>query len=206
MEQSNEDPIDPGHRRQLDFIGRIGHLPRHLLRGLPSPSGVDLTDPQLFRHSRRYLVQSGFAILGMLVVLLFVDSLAQAALAAGLGSSVVIVFIHPSSQAAKPRSLIGGHFLAVLVGSGVSLSLFTGPVNAVLQSFPPLRDVALALSVGLLIILMAVSGSEHPPAAGTVLGLSTRMWNLQTTEIIIGAVLLLALTGRLLHRYLRDLI
>ena len=142
----------------------------------------------------------------MFAILLLVDSLSNAALVAGLGSSVVIVFVHPSSQAATPRSLIGGHFLALLVGSAFSLSLFASPIRAFLDGVPPLRDLALATSTGLLIITMAVTDTEHPPAAGTVLGMATRTWDTRITMIIVGAVLLLAVVKRLLRRYLRDLI
>ena len=142
----------------------------------------------------------------MLAILVFVDSLSDAALAAGLGSSVVIVFIHPTSHGAQARSLIGGHGLAILVGSALSLVLFAAPVADFLEDFGLIRDLSLALSVGALILVMAVTDTEHPPAAGTVLGFSTRSWDPSTTAIIIAAVLMLALIKHLLNPYLRDLI
>ena len=75
-----------------------------------------------------------------------------------------------------------------------------------LEDLSLVRDLSLALSVGALILVMAVTDTEHPPAAGTVLGFSTRSWDPSTTAIIIAAVLLLALIKRLLSPYLRDLI
>ena len=69
-----------------------------------------------------------------------------------------------------------------------------------------MRDLALATSVGLLIIVMAVTDTEHPPAAGNVLGMATRTWDPRITVIIVGAVLLLAVVKRILQRHLRDLI
>ena len=68
------------------------------------------------------------------------------------------------------------------------------------------RDFVLALSVGVLIIAMAVTDTEHPPAAGTVLGIATKAWDPLTTSIIVGAVLLLACIKYVLHRYMRDLV
>ncbi len=189
------------HGRRQDRISA-----RRLIGLLHLSSHGPVIDPKFTRHSRRYFIQSGLAIIGMFAILLLVDSLSDAALAAGLGSSVVIVFVHPSSQAATPRSLIGGHFLALLVGSAFSLALFASPIDAFLDSVLPLRDLALATSVGLLIIVMAVTDTEHPPAAGTVLGMATRTWDPRVTVIIVGAVLLLAIVKRLLQRYLRDLI
>lgn len=96
--------------------------------------------------------------------------------------------------------------MALLVGSAFSLSLFASPIRPFLDGVPPLRDLALATSIGLLIITMAVTDTEHPPAAGTVPGMATRTWAPRITMIIVGAVLLLAVVKRLLRRYLRDLI
>ena len=186
--------------------GHITLLPRRLAESLHLPSRVRVIDPQFSRHSHRYLTQAGLAALGMLAILVFVDSLYYAALAAGLGSSVVIVFIHPSSHAAQARSLIGGHGLAILVGSALSLVLFAAPVAEFLEDVSLVRDLSLAISVGVLILVMAVTDTEHPPAAGTVLGFSTRSWDPSTTVIIIAAVLMLALIKHLLSPYLRDLI
>ncbi|MEE3142043.1 MAG: hypothetical protein VX307_05565, partial [Chloroflexota bacterium] len=62
-------------------------------------------------------VQAGLATIGMFAVLLLFDSFKTAAMAAGLGVSVLIIFVHPSSGSATPRSLLGGHFLALLLGS-----------------------------------------------------------------------------------------
>jgi CBS-domain-containing membrane protein len=141
----------------------------------------------------------------MLALFLFVDSLSQAALAAALGSSVIILFVNPSSHAATPRSVIGGHGLALVLGSLFAVLLFAGPVDSFLDEMSALHNLGLALSVGLLILAMAVTDTEHPPAAGTVLGLATRPWEVETVGIIIGAVLLLAAIQRLLRSRLRDL-
>ena len=142
----------------------------------------------------------------MLAVLLFVDSLSQAALVAGLGASVVILFVHPTSHSATFRSLIGGHSLALVLGSAFAVLLFAAPVESFLDDLSPVRNLCFAVSVGLMILEMAVTDTEHPPAAGTMLGIATRPWELETVGILIGTVLLLALTKRLLSSYLRDLI
>ena len=152
------------------------------------------------------MLQAVLGTLAILTVLLFVDSLSQAAIAAALGSSVVILFVHPSSHSASPRALIGGHSLAPVLGSAFAVLLFASPVETFLGDLSPVRDLSLAISVGLLILGMATTDTEHPPAAGTVLGMATWPWDLQTFIIIIGAVLLLAVIQRLLRPHLRDLI
>ena len=142
----------------------------------------------------------------MLAVLLLVDSLSDAAIAAGLASSVLIVFMHPSSRSGTPRSLIGGHVLGLLVGSAFSWLLFSSQFDFFPHEGTLVRNFALALSVGILIFLMAVTNTEHPPASGTVLGIATKAWDPLTISIIVGAVLLLACIKYVLHRYMHDLI
>ena len=151
------------------------------------------------------MLQAVLATLAMSAVLLFVDNLSPAALAAGLGYSVVILFLHPSNHTTSPRALIGGHSLAPLLGSVFAVLLFSGPVETFLENLSAVRDLGLALSVGLLILAMAVTDMEHPPAAGTVLGIATRPWDLETVGIILGAVALLAAIQRLLRPRITDL-
>ena len=67
----------------------------------------EINDPKFKTFYRRYLFQAGLGTAAILAVLLFTDSLSDAALAAALGSSVVIILFHPGSHGAKARSLIG---------------------------------------------------------------------------------------------------
>lgn len=55
-------------------------------------------------------------------------------------------------------------------------------------------------------IIMAVTDTMHPPAAGMVLGMSTRVWDPSILAIIAGVVVHLAVIKRILRMYLRDLI
>ena len=142
----------------------------------------------------------------MFAVLVLVDSFSDAALAAGLGSSELIIFVHPTTKAATPGSLVGGHIQALLVGSVYSLILFSAPVSAFLEGIPPVQDLIFATSTGILIVIMSIRDTEHPPAAGTVLGMSTRVWDTEVFAIIVGSVVILAVINRMLRRYLRDLI
>ncbi len=99
-----------------------------------------------------------------------------------------------------------GHSWALVVGSAFALLMFSSPVGDFLSQTKGLIDPELVLPVGILILIMAVTDTEHAPAAGTVLGISMRPWSLHTTAIIIAAVLLLAALKFLLRSQLRDLI
>ncbi len=165
---------------------------------------VQLLDPQFRRSRKNYLIQVGLATAALFAILLLVDSLSDAALAVGLGSSAIIIFLSPSYRSASPRALVGGHFLGVIIGLACSLLLFSTPLDDSITS--TLRAVILAVSLGLLMLAMSTTDTEHPPAAGTVLGIAIKPWDPVTLYIIIGAVLLLACIKFLLHRYLHDLI
>jgi len=106
--------------------GKLDVLPHWLSEQLHLLEDVEIIDPRFLRHSHIYLSQ---AFLATLTILLFVDSLADATLAAALGSSIVILFVHPSASAARARSVIGGHTLALLIGVGVSLLISNSPTG-----------------------------------------------------------------------------
>jgi hypothetical protein len=141
----------------------------------------------------------------MLPVLWFVDYLSSAALAAGLASNVILVVVNPHGRIAGVRVLLGGHGLALLLGTAFSLALFSAPAVGVMARTPRLWDVALARALGALILAMVLTNTLQPPAGGTVLGMAARPWDPQMALIILGAVVLLALLRRLLQPYLRDL-
>lgn len=207
--ESAESP-KPGTGRE-DAEGEDNDRRHHLLlhnlsERLHLPEDVKILDPRFRRYSHSYLIQAFLAAVTMLVILLFVDSLADAALAAGLGSSVVILFVHPSSPAAKARSVIGGHTLALLVGVGCSLLFFNSPLVESIGQSSIFSDVGLAASVGLVILIMAVTDTEHPPAAATVLGISMQPLDPFRVAVFIASIVLLAIIHFLLKSHLRDLI
>ena len=67
-----------------------------------APPHLAIVDPQSRRQSRHCFVQAGLATIGMFAVLLLFDSFNDADVAAGLGASVLIIFVHPSSGSATP--------------------------------------------------------------------------------------------------------
>ena len=169
-----------------------------------------LLDPKFRRHYRRYIFQAVLATGAMAAILLFVDSLSTAAIAAGLGSSVVGIFINPSGVTSRLRAVVGGHTMALLIGSAFSLFLFTGSANGGLGSFIATHsvylDLTMTLSVGLLILVMAVTDTEHPPAAGIAIGMTGREWTPEVFGAILGALALLAVIKLVLRQHLRDLL
>ena len=123
----------------------------------------------------------------------------------GLAASVVTLFLHPASRVASTRALCGGHILALFIGSGFALLSVVGPVEGLMLAAPLPSDLGLALVVAMSIFVMAVTDTEHPPAAGTVLAMAPRPWDIKIVAVIIAEILPLAVVRRLIGHRLHDL-
>jgi CBS-domain-containing membrane protein len=96
------------------------------------------------------------------------------------GATCIIVTTTPSSSYAQPRSIVGGHFLASLVG--LLCSIYFG-----------YSWWSLALAVGLSAALMQLTRTLHPPAAADPLYFMMReglSWQQLFMPIMLGSVLL----------------
>ena len=101
------------------------------------------------------------------------------ALIAPFGASAVIAFLIPESPFSQPRSIIGGHLTASLIGLAVAHLLPAGPV-------------AVGVAVGLAAIAMALTRTVHPPAGADpiVIALTSPGWSFLLAPVLLGAVLL----------------
>ena len=134
-----------------------------------------LFDPKIKENGWRYLGQVALATAALFAVV-FVEELitgrigGQAVIVAAIASTAFLLFIMPHSRPSRPRNALGGH--AVALGVGVLFALF-GDTEAGRET---VRGTAFyfalfaAGSVGLSMFLMAATNTEHPPAAGTALG------------------------------------
>ena len=132
--------------------------------------------------------------------MLVMDVVVRAAIVVAIASSVFIVFVMPHSRASIPRRVIGGHVVAVIVASGFVLLHLT-PVGGFAAESHLASDLMAAAAVGLTILIMVSTNTEHPPAAGTVLVLAVEGWALSTVFIVLlGAVILSVVHAFLLPR------
>lgn len=107
---------------------------------------------------------------------------------ASLGASAVILFSMPGSAAARPRNVIAGHLMSAAIG--VALVHILGPTW-----------FAAATAVTSSIVLMAVTGTTHPPGGATALiaVTSCATWGFVIAPVGLGAAVLVvvaALTWR----------
>jgi CBS-domain-containing membrane protein len=118
-------------------------------------------------------------------------------IAASLAATAFTVFTMPSSITASTRNVVGGHLIGLVIGSVFTL---VRPELALAQ------DAIFALTVGSAMIVMAVTNTEHPPAAGTALGVVIVSFSWRIVLGVVVGVTVVALIHKLLRPFLRDLI
>ena len=119
----------------------------------------------------QYLFQCGLVTLSLIAILLIEGGLGRAVIVVAIASSAFIVFVLPNNQASDARKVIGGHVVAVAVGSSLFGMLVLFGVDPVADDLGYASMLTAALSVRVSTLLIVVTDTEHPPAAGTALGL-----------------------------------
>jgi CBS-domain-containing membrane protein len=166
---------------------------------------VHLIDKTFLAKPKHYILQSLLAVIAVAIILYFVETLTHAAIVAALGASSFIVFAMPKTVAAEPRRLIGGHISGLLCGMLGYYISYNSPFAGYFGGTNLLHWLPAALVVGLSIFLMTVFNFEHPPAAGTALGIATHEWSGDTIIFIVVFAVMLAIAGIVLKKYLRNL-
>jgi CBS-domain-containing membrane protein len=162
-------------------------------------------DTRFVARKRRYLLQAGLGTAALAVLLVCQDALANAAIVAAIAATTFLVFVNPNATMAQPRRILGGYAAALAVASVFSV-VVSQPALGEVMATAVVRDGAAALAVGSGMLVMAVTNTEHAPAAGTVLGLVFEPWTVNTAVAVVFAALVLATMRVLLRPLLVDLI
>ena len=143
-----------------------------------------------------YVWQSTIATLAMFLISLAL-TMEHAVIVSSIASTAFIVFTMPKSITATARRVIGGHAVGLLCGGTMGiLSWFF--------HFSPL--LTYSLSVGLAIFIMVVTDTEHPPAAGTALGVALSGLSIKIFVAVLSSTIILAAMHKILRPILKDLI
>lgn len=167
---------------------------------------MEIIDKSFRRAPKSFIIQSLLAVVAIAIILYFVEVLTHAAIVAALGASAFIVFAMPHSTTAKARKLIGGHVVGLLSGTFCYYAFLIGPLGKLITGWEFTTLFIYALAVGLSIFLMAITNTEHPPAAGTALGIVAHTWSYQVVIFVLLSVVGLAIVRALLGSRLRDLV
>ena len=147
-------------------------------------------------HWKNYVLQSLMATATIGAVLFFL-TLQNAVIVASIGASTFIVFAMPKSITAKPRNLIGGHMVGLVIGS--LCALIPHPTNGACVG-------VYALAVGISIFIMVVIDTEHPPASGTTLGVAMTGFAWNVAVAVVTAVIVLSLVHYFFEGRIKDLV
>jgi len=169
-------------------------------------SKIIIFDKKFKKNRLKYIFQCFLATLTIFAVLIFLDVLNEAALITALGASAFIVFTMPTQYSSDPRRLIGGYIVGLIVGFMFFLLSISTSSNQIFENEITLLVIFGAISVGFAVFIMAVTNTEHAPAAGIALGLVINKWDYLTIIFIIIAILWLAGIRIILKNYLMDLI
>lgn len=117
---------------------------------------------------------------------------------ASVGASTFIVFVTPENYSASRRNIMGGHLMGFIIGSLIYLIPHTSYSNFAVFLY--------AIAIALSLFIMAVTDTEHPPAAGTALGLAIYgfSWNLFLPLAI--CIITLSLFHHFFKKYLKNLL
>ena len=169
-------------------------------------SKIIIFDKKFGRNTLKYIFQCFLATLTILAILIFLDLLTEAALITALGASAFIIFTMPTQYSSDPRRLIGGYIVGLVVGFVFYLISTSDIGNNLIGNHTTSLIIFGSIAVGFAIFIMAVTNTEHAPAAGIALGLVISKWDYLTIVFIIVAILWLAGIKIILKKYLMDLI
>ncbi len=154
---------------------------------------MQILDEKLEENWENYLLQSLAAGLSMVLILgLFMQlkSILHPYIVAAAGSTAFTVFAMPHYSTSQTRNIIGSHSTCVIVG--FACSHLTSTV------------VSGGIAVGIGTLLMVSTKTEHPPAAGTALGLAVN-FEVGGGIFILGFAVAMAGIRILLLPWLKDL-
>ena len=150
-----------------------------------------LFDKNLRPKMKNYLFQCGLAILSLIVILMVQNALFSEAIVVSVASAAFTIFVFPDSIASTPRRVIGGQIVAILAGTLFFALLSIPALESATETINLVTSVAAALAVGLSILIMVATNTEHPPAAGVALGIVIDPWQWSAIAfVLIGALAL----------------
>jgi CBS-domain-containing membrane protein len=167
-----------------------------------------ILDEKLRRERvKNYLIQSAVAGLVFYAMLRFLHEIGGYAFLAGAASSLFTVFAMPKSITAQPRNLIGGHYLCFIVGAAFSFLYSATSICPAWMTEHSFHFIVIALAITLSTLVMVLTDTEHPPAAGTAMAaVVTGLGSLASLALAVFFFpLILALAKYLFRKQLKDL-
>ena len=124
---------------------------------------------------------------------------------AAIASTAFVLFISPHSSSATPRHALGGHFAALIVVNVLSVAVGSEIGERLIGDTPVLFAFYAALGVGITMLAMAITDTEHPPASGTALGVVAHGFDWGLVFFVATVVVMLVAVHRVFRSHMTDL-
>ena len=159
---------------------------------------IDLFDKKYKQNWQHYLIQCGLGGLAIYLGLFLINLQQNPVILASVGASTFIVFVTPENYSAHRRNILGGHLMGFIVGGLVNLIPHT--------SYSNFAVILYSLAVAAALLVMALTDTEHPPAAGTALGIAVQGASVRIFVSLAICVLVLSLFHHFFKKYLKNLL
>lgn len=153
-------------------------------------------DSKFSKHWKQYLFQSSYAAATVFLLTIILSD--NPVVVASVGATAFIIFAMPNNISAQPKRIIGGHLVGFFIGCCFAVFPF---MHIIL-----FKALWFSCSVGLTILIMVVMDFEHPPAAGTALGMTLVGYTASSSSAILISVFILAAIGYIAKPFIRDLV
>lgn len=144
-----------------------------------------IIDTQFIRKWKNYVFQSLMVSSSVLIVLIVLHQ-QNFIVSASMAGTAFTLFVTPHSITASRRNVLGGYTVGILIGSLFSFILTQFKIETVFGG-----EIFYAFAVGISTFTMAITNTEHPPAAATTLGLVLDSFSFKVISgILIGVIIL----------------
>ena len=153
-----------------------------------------ILDHKIRKRWFNYLWQSVIAGSIMILILVVFSTFVDLIIVAAMGATTFTVFAMPRNITAKPRNVIGGHLFAIIIGS--LCTLLVPHIHVYFIS---------GIAIAIVMFLMVITNTEHPPAAGTALGIVISAFSIQYIVFVLGGAIILSIFKYVLNPWMIDL-
>ncbi len=160
---------------------------------------IKVIDQRFKANKAHYFLQCLMGTAAVMIILLTIDTMFKEVMIASFGATAFSIFALPHIRTSRPRSVMGGYTIGIILG--VVLNLMAGYLYTK-QGFFVAYSIMGAVAVGLSLLMMTMTNTEHPPAAGLALGLVLQGFQVDSLLIIYVSVLILLIIKRILRGWL----
>jgi len=163
---------------------------------------VSIIDKKFRENKIHYILQCLMATAAVVVILFAIDSMFHEVILASFGATAFLVFAMPHLRTSQPRSVLGGYVIGMILGV-VLFHAASGLYDFL--GYHWIFVIMAGVAVGLSLLFMTMTNSEHPPSAGMALGLVLQGYTCESLIIIFASVIILMSIKHLLRNWLINL-